>query len=181
MAYHPCNAVSILFQFILPAPLVLLPAMDAAGSWAEWCRPLAAALHVYTSRGLIEILATILGPPTHIGVPRFIVHYHSACTQGALPHLRSCIPLTPLLPSPRSYLLIHEVALHSAKEEMVLYPAIKGAMGGQAAGALLAGHQTLKETLYELDGLRVGQQGFEDKVHQAMKVGWGGVYARWTG
>ena len=126
-----------------------------------------------------------------------------------------------------AYLLIHEVALHSAKEETVVYPQvgcwlplagllagagwppaagattqpdrlllrlqagaalccgrqrrrrrrrrrpppqIKDVVGEGAARALLRGHQALKETLYELDGLRAGQPGFEQKVHQAMQV-----------
>jgi len=49
--------------------------------------------------------------------------------------------------------VIRELAVHSSKEEMVVYPAVRKFEGDEAADALTGDHKTLKELLSDLDSL----------------------------
>lgn len=56
--------------------------------------------------------------------------------------------------------IIHELSVHAAVEEMILYPAVrKSVPGGESlANEALQEHQQVKETLAQLDGMDVTDQ-----------------------
>lgn len=64
--------------------------------------------------------------------------------------------------------IIRELAVHSAKEEMVVYPALREKVGDAPADQALAEHQQLKEVLSDLDAMKITDPDFKTKMKQMM-------------
>jgi hemerythrin superfamily protein len=65
--------------------------------------------------------------------------------------------------------IIRELSIHAAKEEMVIYPAVREKLGDAAADKALAEHLKLKEILSDLDSMKVGDEHFITKMISAME------------
>lgn len=50
-----------------------------------------------------------------------------------------------------AWTMIREIAIHSAAEEMVMYPEVRKRLGDAAADELLSGHQSLKNKLQQIN------------------------------
>ncbi|KAF8069521.1 hemerythrin-like protein [Scenedesmus sp. PABB004] len=73
-----------------------------------------------------------------------------------------------------AWTIIREVSIHSAKEEEVLYPALRDALGDLTPDHLLAEHQQLKELLAQLDALDPTDvsalANFDGRLQEAMQA-----------
>eukprot|EP00877_Chromochloris_zofingiensis_P005950 jgi/Chrzof1/1608/Cz10g14130.t1 len=58
--------------------------------------------------------------------------------------------------------VIREITLHSLAEEEVVYPEIRKKMDAGTRDMLLDDHQGLKEVLVKLDGMKVGDEGYDE-------------------
>lgn len=65
--------------------------------------------------------------------------------------------------------IIRELSTHAAKEEMVLYPAVREKMGDEIVEHALAEHQELKHTLSDLDAMDISNPEFDAKLTKAME------------
>eukprot|EP00879_Flechtneria_rotunda_P000425 GHRR01000519.1.p1 GENE.GHRR01000519.1~~GHRR01000519.1.p1 ORF type:complete len:211 (+),score=65.02 GHRR01000519.1:169-801(+) len=66
--------------------------------------------------------------------------------------------------------LIREISIHAAKEEEVVYPAMRDVMGDMVSDHLLHEHQQLKEGLAELNSTRIWDPNFDGKLQDIMEV-----------
>lgn len=66
--------------------------------------------------------------------------------------------------------LTRDLTVHTIAEEQVLYPVVGDHFGENARNHAEDEHQSLKLLMSDLDSMRVGDDGFEDKVHQLMEV-----------
>eukprot|EP00877_Chromochloris_zofingiensis_P011923 jgi/Chrzof1/6985/Cz02g06170.t1 len=66
--------------------------------------------------------------------------------------------------------LIRDVSMHSAKEEEVVYPAVREKMGDSVQEHLLGEHQDLKNLLSELNSMRITNPNFDGKLQEAMII-----------
>jgi hemerythrin superfamily protein len=66
--------------------------------------------------------------------------------------------------------IIKYLSVHSAKEEMALYPTVAEKLGREAADHLLQEHQQLKEALYHLDSLKASDAEFLPQVEKSMQI-----------
>ncbi|KAI9142058.1 HHE domain-containing protein [Paraphysoderma sedebokerense] len=66
--------------------------------------------------------------------------------------------------------IIREVAIHSVAEEVILYPAFESANldGNVVADHLRKEHQIVKEDLYKLDSMKVGDPGYDEHLQKIM-------------
>lgn len=65
--------------------------------------------------------------------------------------------------------LIRDICNHSAKEEMVLYPAMAAALGVDQAEHCLQEHQAVKTLLAQVDAMKVSDKGAMDMFDKAMQ------------
>lgn len=68
-----------------------------------------------------------------------------------------------------AWLMIRELSIHAAKEEMVLYPEIRKKLGDAEADQSLAEHQELKEKLSDLDAMDPSTPEFDSQLQNAVK------------
>jgi len=69
-------------------------------------------------------------------------------------------------------MIIRELSLHAAKEEMVMYPFIKSRLGKEGADLVehsIDEHQGVKNLLYELDQMKVSDAGYVEKMNLVIK------------
>eukprot|EP00775_Hariotina_reticulata_P010866 gene10866-11020_t len=69
-----------------------------------------------------------------------------------------------------AWTIIREVAIHSAKEEQVVYPALRSALGDLAPDHLLGEHQHLKESLADLSRTPITDPNFDGKLQDIMEI-----------
>lgn len=66
--------------------------------------------------------------------------------------------------------MICEVSSHAAKEEMVLYPAVRAALGDAVADRCLTEHAAVKSELARLDTMVVTDPGFDELVVRCVEA-----------
>jgi hemerythrin superfamily protein len=69
-----------------------------------------------------------------------------------------------------AWAIIREISIHSAKEEEVVYPAMRNAMGDLTPDHLLNEHQQLKELLAELNNDNIADPNFDGRLQELMEV-----------
>jgi hemerythrin superfamily protein len=69
-----------------------------------------------------------------------------------------------------AWAITREVSIHSAKEEEVVYPAMRDSLGDLTPDHLLSEHQQLKELLTELNNDTIADPNFDGKLQEIMEV-----------